>query len=398
MSFVKHLECSRCSQTYSHRALHNLCPACHSPLLVRYNLRTIKRHVKKTELQSRPTDMWRYVEVMPVDREDDIVTLGEGFTPLLPLDRFGQECGLEKLYLKDEALNPTGSFKARGLSAAVSMARKLGVQKAALPSAGNAASALAAYGAKAHMEIHIFIPKDTPAANRMEAEMLGARVQFVDGVITDAARAMASQAEQEGWFDLSTLKEPYRIEGKKTMGYELAEQFSWKLPDVIFYPTGGGTGLIGMWKAFGELEELGWIDARRPRMVVVQSKGCAPIVKAFQEGWESAQPWPSPETLAAGLRVPSAIGDFLMLRILRESRGHAIAVSDDEIYQSIQQMGAEEGIFLCPEGAACCAALKTLSSRGWIKPHESALIFNTAAGVKYIDSLKDFKLKTPVIA
>lgn len=390
MAFVKNLECSRCTQTFSHQQLHNLCRDCQSPLLVRYQLHQIKRHIKKTALLDRPTDMWRYAEVLPVDNEEDIVTLGEGYTPLLPLQRVGKRYGLSKLYVKDESLNPTGSFKARGLSAAVSMARKLGAGKLAIPSAGNAAGALAAYGAKAGLEVYIFMPADTPAANVLEARVAGARVELIDGLITDAGRIVAERKEQEGWFDVSTLKEPYRIEGKKTMGYEIAEQFNWKMPDVIIYPAGGGTGLIGMWKAFEEMEELGWIDERRPRMVLVQSEGCAPMVKAFREGKESAEPWPSPQTFASGIRVPQALGDFLMLRVLRASRGQAVSVSDRDIFSAIQELGTQEGLFFCPEGAACHAALKKLRNEGWIRDHEIVVLFNTGAGIKYVDILKKF--------
>lgn len=391
MSFVKHLECSRCREAFSHRELHNLCPKCGGPLLVRYHLDQIKRRLKKSILLDRPADMWRYIEVMPVDSEDDIVTLGEGYTPLLPLERLGKGYGLRNLYVKDESLNPTGSFKARGLSAAVSMARKLGATKLAIPSAGNAAGALAAYGAKAGLEVFIFMPQDTPLANVVEARMTGAHVELVAGVITDAGRIVAERKDQEGWFEVSTLKEPYRIEGKKTMGYELAEQFHWKLPDVIVYPAGGGTGLIGMWKAFAEMEELGWIDGRRPRMVAVQSDGCAPIVKAFEEGKNSAEAWRSPQTFAVGIRVPSAIGDFLMLEALRQSQGIAIAVSDTEILEAIREVGSKEGLFFAPEGAACQVALKKLRAQGWIRDEETVLLFNTGAGIKYVDLIKRFE-------
>ncbi len=391
MSFVKHLECSRCRHIHSHQQLHNLCPDCASPLLVRYRLDEIKHTVTKTDLLDRPADMWRYIEALPVDGDEDIVTLGEGYTPLLPLPRLGRALGWHRLFLKDEALNPTGSFKARGLSAAVSLARKLGAKKLCIPTAGNAGGALAAYGAHAGLKTFIFMPADTAEANVMEARLTGGEVTQVEGLITDAGKAMAARKEGEGWFDVSTLKEPYRIEGKKTMGYELAEQFQWTLPDVILYPTGGGTGLIGMWKAFEEMEELGWIDSKRPRMVSVQSTGCAPIVKAFREGRESAETWPNAATFASGIRVPKAIGDFLILRALRESQGTAVEVSDEETYQALHEVGSNEGIFLCPEGAACWAALRKLTASGWIDPEERVVIFNTGSGNKYIDLIREFE-------
>lgn len=394
MSFVKHLECSRCGHTFSHQELQHVCRHCQSPLLVRYHLDKIKHHLKKTALLDRPTDMWRYVEVLPVDSEEDIITLGEGYTPLLPLSRLGERYGVRHLYVKDESLNPTGSFKARGLSAAVSMARKLGARKLAIPSAGNAAGALAAYGAKAALEVFIFMPLDTPLANVMEAQMTGAHVELVAGVITDAGRIVSERKDREGWFDVSTLREPYRVEGKKTMGYELVEQFGWKMPDVIIYPAGGGTGLIGMWKAFEEMEELGWMDSRRPRMVVVQAEGCAPIVKAFQEGKETAETWPSPKTFAAGIRVPRALGDFLMLQALRQSQGQAVAVSDFEIFEAIREIGSEEGLFFCPEGAACHVAFRRLKEQGWIADPETVLLFNTGAGNKYVDTLQQYEQQT----
>jgi threonine synthase len=326
--------------------------------------------------------MWRYIETMPVDSQAEVVSLGEGGTPLIALRALGKELGLTKLFLKDESFNPTGSFKARGLSAAVSMARALGVTKLSIPSAGNAGGALAAYAARAGLQAFIFMPKDTPAANIVEAKVYGAHVELVDGLITDAAKRM-NQARQDDWYDVSTLKEPYRIEGKKTMGYELSEQFDWGVPDVIAYPTGGGTGLIGMWKAFHEMQELGWIGSKRPRMVSVQAAGCAPIVKAFREGKDEADPWQNAHTIASGLRVPRAIGDFIMLKILRESEGTAVAVEDSDIRREIFEMGKVEGVFLCPESAAAIAGLRRLSREGWLKPDQSIVIFNTGSGLKY---------------
>ena len=391
MSYVKHLQCSRCADTFSFQELHTLCPGCQSPLLVRYDLDRIKPGFEKNALQGRRSDMWRYREVLPVDRDEEIVSLGEGNTPLLPLRRLGKEYAFESLYVKDESFNPTGSFKARGLSAAVSVARKLGVKKVAIPTAGNAGGALAAYGAKAGMEVFVFMPRDTPLANVMEARMMGAHVEFVEGVISDAARLVNEGKEQAGWFDISTLKEPHRIEGKKTMGYELAEQFQWRLPDVVVYPTGGGTGLIGMWKAFQEMEELGWIDSRRPRMVVVQSEGCAPVVKAFQEGRSASDAWVAPQTFASGLRVPKALGDFLILQAVGDSQGTAVAVSDQEIYDAMSEVSRVEGLFQCPEGAACWAAVLKLREAGWIEGQESVVLFNTGSGLKYLDVIQKFE-------
>ena len=325
---------------------------------------------------------------MPADGED-IVSLGEGFTPLFPLKRLGGN--LSKLYVKDESFNPTGTFKARGLSAAVTMAQKLGVKKVAIPTAGNAGGALAAYGARAGMEVFVFMPRNSPAANVIEAQVTGAHVELVDGVISDAARIVNQRKDEFGWFDVSTLKEPYRIEGKKTMGYEIAEQFDWDLPEVIVYPTGGGTGLIGMWKSFDEMEELGWIGSKRPRMVAVQSEGCAPIVKAFEAGEIHSEAWPEPRTFASGLCVPKALGDFMILQALQESDGVAISVSETEIYNAVLEMGEAEGLFAAPEGAACWAAVKQLQERGWIEPWEKVVLFNTGSGLKYLDSLQAFE-------
>ncbi|MFQ5741393.1 MAG: threonine synthase [Acidobacteriota bacterium] len=391
MSFVKSLECSRCGRSVSHRELQNLCPKCQSPLLVRYDLERVRGEMEKEDLPGRPLDIWRYLEVMPVDTRSEVITLGEGFTPILPLRRLGEQYDLRRLYLKDEGTNPTGSFKARGLSAAVTMAAKLGAAHLCIPTAGNAGGALAAYSAKAGLPASIFMPADTPLANVVEAEVTGADVTLVDGLITEAGARMGRRREEEGWFDVSTLKEPYRIEGKKSMGYELAEQLHWKLPDVILYPTGGGTGLIGMWKAFSEMEELGWINGRRPRLVSVQSDGCAPIVKAFEEGGEVTEMWPDASTFAAGIRVPKALGDFLILAAIRASKGCAVAVSDLEIFEAVMEVGGREGLFLCPEGAACWAALKKLRSQKWVDRDEEVVIFNTGAGHKYIDALRKFE-------
>jgi threonine synthase len=331
--------------------------------------------------------MWRYAELLPVRSPENVISLGEGFTPLIHARRLGRELGLSRLYIKEEAGNPTGSFKARGLCTAVSMAWELGLRKLAIPSAGNAAGAMAAYASHAGLKSFIFMPADTPKANIREAEVFGAEVHLVDGLITDCGRIVGERKEKEGWFDVSTLKEPYRIEGKKTMGYELAEQFEWQLPDVILYPTGGGTGMIGMWKAFREMEALGWIELRRPRMVSVQASGCAPIVRAFHAGETTAAPWQDAHTIASGLRVPRAIGDFLILNALRESNGTAAAAEDTEIVEAMRLCGRLEGLFLCPEGAACIPALRKLVRDGWIRPDEAVVLFNTGTGLKYLELL-----------
>jgi threonine synthase len=386
MNYLSHLMCPKCSSHYPKGQVHGLC-RCGSPLLAEYDLEAARNGVRRHALAGRPPTMWRYSELLPVQDRGNVVTLGEGFTPLIHARRLGAELGLSRLYIKDESNNPTGSFKARGLCAAVSMAKELGIRKLAIPSAGNAAGAMAAYGAHAGMDSNIFMPADTPKANIREAEVFGAHVHLVQGLITDCGRIVGERKEQEGWFDLSTLKEPYRIEGKKTMGYELAEQSNWELPDVVLYPTGGGTGMIGMWKAFREMEALGWIGARRPRMVTVQSSGCAPIVRAFQTGASSAEPWQNASTIASGLRVPRAIGDFLILQALRESHGDAVAVPDAEIVAAIRLCGRLEGLFLCPEGAACIPALRSLLEQKKIGPDENVVLFNTGTGLKYLEIL-----------
>src|SRR2546427_10184533 len=323
---VTHLECAACGLRHEARRLHNLCAECGKPLLVRYDLKRAAASLTKESLPGRGPDLWRYREVLPVESDENVVTLGEGYTPLVHASRLGAQLGLKQLYIKDEGQNPTQSFKARGMTAAVSMAKELGAQKLAVPSAGNAAGALAAYAARAGLEAHIFMPSDTPRANVIECRELGAHVTLIDGLITDCGAEIARRKAKDGWFDMSTLKEPYRVEGKKTLGYELAEQFNWQLPDVILYPTGGGTGLIGMWKAFDEMDALGWIGKKRPRMFSVQATGCAPIVRAFEAGDNTATEFPDAHTCASGLRVPQAIGDFLILKILRESNGCAIGV------------------------------------------------------------------------
>lgn len=383
---VSHLECAACHETYEARHLLNLCERCGKPLLVRYNLERAARTLTKESLRTRDASLWRYREVLPVEADENIVTLGEGWTPLLRAGRLAERLGLRELFIKDESQNPTQSFKARGMTTAVSVALELGARKLAVPSAGNAAGALAAYAARAGLEAHIFMPKDTPRANVIECVETGAKVTLLDGLITDCGAAVAERKEREGWFDVSTLKEPYRVEGKKTLGYELAEQLDWTLPDVIIYPTGGGTGLIGMWKAFDEMEALGWIDGKRPRMVTVQAEGCAPIVRAFEDGKRFAEEFPDAATVASGLRVPRAIGDFLILDALRASEGAAIAVKDEELIDAVREIGASEGLFVAPEGGACLPALRKLIASGEVLPHERVVLFNTGAGVKYIES------------
>ena len=383
---VTHLECAACHLEHEAQRLLNLCRDCGKPLLVRYDLETAARTLTKESLAGRRGDLWRYREVLPVEDDANIVSLGEGWTPLLHAERLGNKLGIKDLYIKDESQNPTQSFKARGMSAAVSMARELGARKLAVPSAGNAAGALAAYAARAGLECFIFMPDDTPRANVVECEQTGATVTLMAGLITDCGAEIARRKEAEGWFDVSTLKEPYRVEGKKTLGYELAEQFNWELPDVIIYPTGGGTGLIGMWKAFDEMEQMGWIGPKRPRMVTVQASGCAPIVRAFEEGKRFADEFPNAETVASGLRVPKAIGDFLILDAIRASKGTALAVTDEELIAATREIGAAEGVFCAPEGAACLPALKKLIVAGEVETSERIVLFNTGAGVKYLEA------------
>ena len=387
MNYLKQLVCPKCSASYDGGQVHALC-SCGSPLLASYDLDKAAYEFPRASLAGRPATMWRYREMLPVQDSANIVSLGEGFTPLVHAQRLGAHLGLEQLYIKEEAANPTGSFKARGLCAAVSMAKELGIRKLAIPSAGNAAGAMAAYAAHAGLESYIFMPEDTPRANILEAEVFGAHVTLVQGLITDCGRIVSEQKDREGWFDLSTLKEPYRIEGKKTMGYELAEQFGWELPDVILYPTGGGTGLIGMWKSFREMEALGWIGRARPRMVSVQSSGCAPIVRAFEHGARVAEPWQNARTIASGLRVPRAIGDFLILEALYRSLGTAEAADDQELVDAIRLCGKLEGIFLCPEAAACIPVLCRLVGKGWVAETDKIVLFNTASGLKYLDLLQ----------
>lgn len=379
---ITNLECSKCGKTHSQEKLQNLCD-CGGPLLARYDLKKAARTLTREALRSRPATMWRYAEVLPA-REP--VSLGEGMTPLVAARRLGQQIGLRALYVKDEGLNPTGSFKARGMSAAVSRARELGAKALAAPTAGNAGGALAAYAAQAGIPSVIVMPADTPSANVMECEAFGAAVRKIDGLISECGKYVAEHKAEGGWFEVSTLKEPYRIEGKKTMGYELWEQFDGKLPDVIIYPTGGGVGLIGMCKAFDEMEEMGWIGKERPRMVVVQASGCAPMVHAFERGEDSAPMWEGATTVASGLRVPKAIGDFLVLRGVRSTKGTAITSSDDEMLAAGKELASLEGIFAAPEGAATVVAARKLAASGWIQPQESVVLFNTGCGYKYAEA------------
>ena len=380
--FLKGLECSSCGLQHDRSRLQNLCTSCGKPLLAIVDLAAASRTLTRESLATRDKSLWRYREVLPLPDDVAPVSLGEGGTPLLRAQQFGNDV---ELWIKDESLNPTQSFKARGMSVAVSMAKYLGATKLAVPSAGNAGGALAAYAARAGLEAHIFMPRDTPRANIVECRELGADVTLIDGLITDCGAEIARRKTKEGWFDMSTLKEPYRVEGKKTLGYELAEQCDWLLPDAILYPTGGGTGLIGMWKAFDEMEALGWIGNKRPRMFAVQATGCAPIVRAFEAGEKNASEFPDAHTIASGLRVPKAIGDFLMLDILRQSNGGAVAVDDKEMMQTARDVGAKEGLFVCPEGAACFAALKSLRLTGKVASGERVIIFNTGSGIKYLD-------------
>jgi threonine synthase len=376
MAKIAFLECSKCREQMGAEQPATVCPRDGGSLYVRYDLDAIRKSFRRDSLAGGPTSMWRYAAVLP-----DVapVTLGEGFTPLLPSRT------TPNVFIKDEGLNPTGSFKARGLSAAVTMARAYGLKKVAIPSAGNAAGALAAYAAAAGIEAHIFMPQDVPRANLVECQAYGARVTLVEGLISDCARLIAERKGREGWFDISTLKEPFRVEGKKTMGYEVAEQMGWKLPDAIIYPTGGGVGLIGMWKAFEEMQELGWIGGERPRMIAVQSTGCAPIPKAWDEGKAVSEPWPQAATVAAGLRVPKAYADYIILDILKKSRGTALAVSDEEIMRALGDWAREEGIFAAPEGAASLAAYRKLRATGFLQASDTVVLYNTGSGLKYVE-------------
>jgi threonine synthase len=385
LTTITHLECSVCAKRYDAGKPHNLCE-CGGPLLVRYDLKKARESWSRDWIPNGPSSMWRYAPVLPVSKPAAITSLGEGMTPLIHTKRLGARLGATDLWVKDEGINPTGSFKARGLSCAISMCVELGITKVAIPSAGNAAGAMAAYAAAAGIEAHIFMPRDVPQSNFIECKAAGAKVTLVDGLISDCGKMVAARKDAEGWFEVSTLKEPYRIEGKKTMGYEVAEQFRWTLPDVIFYPAGGGVGMIGMWKAFGEMEELGWIGSKRPKMIAVQAEGCAPIVRAWNEGKERSEFFENAETVASGLRVPKALGDFLVLRAAKESGGTCIAVSDQEMIDAGVELATAEGIFAAPEGGACVAALKKLLANGFLNRDERIVIYNTGSGLKYLEA------------
>jgi threonine synthase len=381
-TFVAHLECSMTGERFAADELHGLSNV-GRPLLVRYDLAGVAGAMTREALAGRPADLWRYRELLPVRRTENIVSLGENATPIIPLDAIGRDLGVTRLWVKDEGRLPTGSFKARGLVMAISMAKELGVRKIAMPTNGNAGAAAAAYASRAGIEAVIFCPADTPEINVREIAAQGATVYRVDGLIDDCGKIVGQGAKANGWFDLSTLKEPYRIEGKKTMGLELAEQLGWHVPDVIFYPTGGGTGLIGMWKAFDELEAIGLIGPERPRMVAVQADGCAPIVRAFEQGQRHATRWQDAHTVAAGIRVPQAVGDFLILDAVRASGGFAMSVPDDAILAAVEDVGTREGLLLCPEGGATLAAYRQALADGRVAPEESVLLFNCATGLKY---------------
>ena len=382
MSYLAHLECSECGHIANAHELHNLCPQCSSPLWVRYDLDRARHELDRDRFASRPASLWRWAELLPIEDLAQRIDLGEGGTPLLRIDRLAAQLGFTDMRLKDEGRNPTGSFKARGMAMAITRAKALGVKEFVVPTAGNAGGAAAAYVTRAGLTIHVYMPKDAPPANINECRAVGADVHLVDGLINDAGRSAAADAKEHGWFDLATLKEPYRIEGKKTMGYEIAQDLQWELPDVIVYPAGGGTGLIGIWKAFEELEALGWIGSHRPRMVAVQAIGCQPIVTAFERDQLASELHQDAHTIAAGLRVPKPLGDRMMLRAIRASGGTAIAVSDDAIVKMTETTLRVEGISLAFEGAATLVAARKLRDRGWLKPHEKIVCLNTGAGWK----------------
>jgi threonine synthase len=384
---MTHLECTRCGKRHEPEQIQNLCE-CGSPLFARYDLRRASHKLTPKNLRVRARDLWRYQETLPVRNEASIISLGEGFTPLLRARRLGDRLGVPNLYLKDESSNPTGSFKARGMAVAVSKAHELGIRRVAVPSAGNAGGALAAYAARAGMEAAVYMPEGTPRANYLECVLHGARILIVPGTIKQCGEVMRAALQGTDWFDVSTLREPYRVEGKKTIAYEIYEQMDGRLPDAVICPTGGGTGLIGMWKAFEEMQEMGWIADRRPRLFAVQSQGCAPMVRAFAAGADHAEEWSDPQTLASGLRVPAAIGDFLILHALRRSRGAALAVSDGNMLTAVRDIAETEGLTVSPEGGATLAGLRTLLRDGFLAGHESIVLLLTASGFKYIEALE----------
>lgn len=382
-SYLRHLECTYCGRIASASQLQGVCPVCGKVLYARYDLEGVKKHLTKDELALRPASMWRYYELMPIINPENVVSLGEGMTPLIKAERLGKSLQCSNLMIKEEGLNPTGTFKARGLSAAVSKAKELGVKEMVMPSAGNAGAAVAAYAAKADIGVHVFLPYEIPQINKVECLAYQAQCYYVQGNIADAGKAAEESSKGKNWFSVSTLKEPYRVEGKKTMGIEVAEQLGWSVPDAIIYPTGGGTGILGMWKAFDELEQLGWIGGKRPKMICVQSTGCAPVVKAFNEKKEYTEPWVDAHTVATGLNVPAPFADYLILKVLYDSGGFAVAVTDEEIIEAVHELAYLEGIFACPEGAATLAGLKHLLSQGFLKHEETIVLFNTGSGLKY---------------
>lgn len=385
MSYLTALLCNDCGRLYDPNQIQTFCPDCQSPLLAQYDLEAARQHLDRDEFRLRSPGMWRWHELLPVHDPENMLTLGEGDAPLLRLPRLGGLLSLTNLYVKEEGRNPTGSFKARGLSAAISKAKELGVKRVIIPTAGNAGGAMAAYAARGGMEAYIFMPKDTPSANIEESRIAGATVMLIDGLINEAAGMAGEKARAEGWFDVSTFKEPYRCEGKKIMGYELAESFGWELPDVIIYPTGGGTGLVGMWKAFEEMAAMGWLESEhRPRMVAVQAEGCAPVVKAYENDSPFCDFWIGAHTLASGLRVPKSFADHIILQNIRDSNGCAVAVTDDAIVESQHRLASMEGIFAAPEGAATLAALEELIRSGWVQFDEKIVLFNTGTGLKYL--------------
>jgi len=395
MSFLSHLECSRCRKTHDADRVQNLCD-CGGPLLVRYDLKAVARAVRPADLAGRVSSLWRYREVLPLRDDKNIVTLGEGMTPLFPLPRLGAEIGLPDLWLKDEGLNPTASFKARGAATGVSRALELGIKALAMPTNGNAGGAWASYGARAGMSVTLVMPTDAPAMSVLEATAVGANAYMVRGQITDAGAIVGRSAKAHGWFEAATLKEPYRIEGKKTMGYEIAEQLGWSLPDVILYPTGGGVGIIGIYKALLEMREMGWLpeNVRFPKLVAVQAEGCQPIVKAFREGKDVSEKWENASTVAQGIRVPKALGDFLVLQAVRETGGTCVAVSDADTLWGLERISRQEGAFICPEGAALVGAARMLLRDGWLDAGQRVLLLNTGAGIKYPDVMSP---KLPVL-
>ncbi len=387
-SYLHHLECTACGETFPHAQAIRTCRSCGKVLFARYDLPRLKSEVDRDRMETRSGSMWKFSELLPILDPENVLSLGEGDTPLFQAPRLGGKLGLSNLYIKDEGLNPTGTFKARGLSAAVSKANELGITRVTIPSAGNAAGAVAAYAAKGGMEAHVFMPKDAPAANKIESEIMGSRLTLVDGLINDAGRLSRERAEAEGLFDLSTLQEPYRAEGKKTMGLEIAMQLGWKMPDSIIYPTGGGTGIIGMWKGFYELLELGWVEGKLPKFIAVQPEGCQPIVKAYNDGADVSELWPNASTIADGLRVPHPFSDYLILRAIRETGGAALAVPDGEMVRAMRDVASSEGLFICPEGAATLIALERLLKDNFLDPDENIVLLNTGSGYKYLDLLR----------